>query len=354
MQRQHSPLADDNMSLPHHRIEPAARAPRGVSAPQRQSTSSPEASLPSCWRLDDASLQQNDPLCILMSASSRNTVYANRPVPWSLLTDSSSSRRSQSGSASELYPHLLDHDASGLHAATNVYYFEVTVLSLQPNAVVDVALGLICEEPGASTAWPGELPKSVGWGTGGLLINGQSFETNPNSARFRNEDVLGCGIEVGGLNRTFFTRNGTMVVPPSPSTCLPHASQMGCYPVVSFRHGSGGRLMGNFGIDHASPFVWTGTDKLKVISRQRGRSTYTRSLDSLPLSPDRDPAFMFRSAGDLSSRSRSRSPSPYYSLSELDQLSDSPTQTNRSASRRPPAVFRYKEHKEKSSRRRSG
>jgi hypothetical protein len=355
-------------SPPTHKISPAPRGQRGVSAPghNRATTCvSDQFSLPSAWTITELALQHTDPLTISMNALPKTTIYANIPIPRALLQQSAAAGKSawrrKSGSAdggSALYPNLGDPPGAATSFgsppmnmnpnASQVYYFELTVLCPHPSSAsasasassvdVDVAVGLFC---GIDTfgAWPGELPNSIGWGSDGLHIDGRRFEATANTIHFRNGDILGCGMEISGLQRVFFTRNGTMVVPPSPNTSFSGSRDLNCFPVASFRHGNingngnGNLLKANFGLDSATPLRWTGTDRLAIVSQQTGRTT---SMDAPPLfTLEGATPSMFRSTGgDPTNQGRAQSSqsssSPYYSIQDLDRL-DEPMSMSASA-----------------------
>lgn len=297
---------------PRGRNLPAARNIRGYSSQSdvHYNSNSSESSLPSAWNITDPALRHTDPLCVVMNASCKTTVYANRSIPRSQLR-----QKSQSASVSSS-PSWRRRSTEGGHASRSdhdAYYFEVTVIAPHPQANVDLSIGLFSTRESFG-AWPGELPNSFGWGCEGLRANGQSDDGSTPGIQFRNGDVVGCGIEVGGLQRVFFTCNGSIVVPPSPNTSVLGDNDQECWPVISFRHGGENVLKANFGLD-ATPFRWNRT----------GRSRIVQLIDrperpSVPYPPPTttDSPSMFRPdhAG------RSRSSSPYYSISELDRFDD--------------------------------
>ena len=268
--------------VPRGRKQPPPRVPqRGYSSTIEQShnnNNNNNEQLPTAWQISDPSLRHNDPVSITMDASPKTTVYANRPIVSSRLQ-----QQSQSSNSSQ------------------VYYFEVTVLAPLPKATVEMAIGLF-STVGSFGAWPGEVSNSIGWGSEGLQVNGGRFDPNASSIiQFRNGDVIGCGIEVGGLQRVFFTLNGSIPVPPSINTSFPHGS---CFPVVSFRDGKGHVLKANFGLDPSVPFRW------------EGHNIVQHSAMPHPSRFRSNPSF------GSDSTARSRTSSPYYSISDLACLDD--------------------------------
>jgi len=183
---------------------------------------------------------------------------------------------------------------------------------------MDAAIGLSCEKDNFGS-WPGEAPRSIGWGSDGLQVNGVPID-GAAGILFKNGDVLGCGMETGVTKRVFFTYNSNLVIPPSSSTDFLGGETRNCFPTIAFRYGTSRNIVkANFGMDATAPFRWKNTEGTSILSQQPGGSAYSRtSFDSLP-AYQQDTMEASRRAsngGDISS-SRSRSPSPYYSISEM-------------------------------------
>jgi hypothetical protein len=279
---------------PH--VAPTGRLSRGVSAPEGR-----YGALPSGWRIRDRSLRNSDPLFISMNASIKNTIYADAPISKKLL--SGPGRRKSNDDNSD-YTGLAK-----VEGPTHVYYFEVSLISNNPVHVAEIAIGLMSEAD-TMGAWPGEVPHSIGWGADGLLMNGRLLDSHQRT-QLRSGDVIGCGVELGGMHRVFFTWNGSMVVPPTPSTAFSGSRDLQWYPVASFRHGNGDMLRGNFGRDAMHSFGWSGSDLLMISPSQ---STTSRPhAQTTGMSMDRLPAYTSaqRSAS-------SGSASPYYQIPEQD------------------------------------
>jgi SPRY domain len=333
----------------------SSRTGRSQSAGERAFNSLPEnhMQLPSAWTILDEDLRCSDPFSVRLyspTPSLKTTIYANVPIPFSshLLHDQTASRsmgRTASGrniwgrqrrsgdssNNSSIYPTLegpthQPQTHPGPSSTTRVYYFEVTIdasssgrcLSSSEGspAIVDVMIGFVQGECQAAGIWPGEIPSSIGWGSDGLYVNGQRSAKSGGECgvqQFYNGDIIGCGMEIGGMQRAFFTRNGTILVPPTTNTAFidgsgPSGGSSTCYPVIAFQHVSGqGVLKSNFGLDARFPFRWLGDGNLDFISHQPGgRGTINNgqsvSMGDLPVLP----------RAELDSP---RSPSPFYGLS---------------------------------------
>ncbi|KAG7364310.1 NACHT domain containing protein [Nitzschia inconspicua] len=269
--------------------------------------------LPSAWTIPHEELRCSDPSSIRIfsrSPSLKTTIYADVPLPSPLnFLQSEMSRRtigrtssgrnvrdvrrgngeiSNGNNGSDFYPTLVQpaHQSCPLDTnSTKIYYYEVTITvtpsrrRLYPGegspAIVDVMIGFVQGESHIEGILPGEIPGSIGWGSNGLYVNGQRLSLSDNH-QFFNGDIIGCGIEMGRTQRAFFTRNGTLVVPPHTSTAFIDESRCGgsplnCYPVIAFQHAAEqGVLKSNFGLDSTFPFRWLGNEWMASTSNQHG------------------------------------------------------------------------------------
>ena len=254
-----------------------------------------------------------------MSASpSAQTVLADHKIPKSFLqqTIGGKSKHTRQGSS----PHPSRSSSS------DVYYFEIMILpGPSPSATFDITIGLLGADEDTSPVItsgvvPGETNNSIGWGASGLKINGRTFETNAISC-FKSGDVLGCGIEVLGMQRVFFTLNGTLMVPPSPNTSFMGTTDLPCTPAVGFRNGPSNALKANFGLDPYIPFRWTGSDRLSIIPCHSSRTSLA-TTSSLPTTAVPTPTG-FAYADSISDKPNPRATSsPFYPTAGLDQLDD--------------------------------
>ncbi len=234
------------------KLEPISHMTRGLSAPSTLADSGgDDGTLPTAWRIDIMSLRHSDPLCICMNSISKATVCSNRPVV---------TRQLKIGA--DVYP---GRPKPGDYH-TQVYYFEVSIICNQLSSAAGIVIGFM-NERGSVGIGPGEVANSIGWGSDGLLVNGRRLDAGQNSC-FRDGDVIGCGMEIGGMYSVFFTMNGQMVIPPSAATAFVSQKDLPWYPATSFRHGNGSFLMGNFGIDPRTPFRWQGSNQLNILSTQ--------------------------------------------------------------------------------------
>ena len=303
------------------RVEPVRNLTRDVSSPEgrtKDGCTTNDRPLPVGWNIEDASLMHSDPLCITMRSSTKTTVYADRNISKSLRQPSTGrpGRRRIADAPHNLGP--TDHDSG----PTLVYYFEVLFHSNHSSSVADIAIGLMCETD-TFGAWPGELANSIGWGSEGLNVNGRRLDAAGSQSKisFRNGEVIGCGIELGGTHKVFFTRNGVMMVPPSRHTAFVGSSELPWYPVVSFHHGNNDIIRGNFGTNPSTQFRWSGSARMSIVSspaQARGH-VHTMSMGNLPsLAPlTSSPKGRSNVVGG-----RSTLPSSYYSMQDLDSIDD--------------------------------
>ena len=260
--------------------------------------------LPTAWIVDDSSLRHPDPLCFTCNASPKTSVYANRTLPIEIL-----GRNNSPGKQGSWRGRTNPNAAS----TPQIYYFEVTLTGT--GASLDAAIGLACDRDSFGS-WPGETPNSIGWGSDGLFVNGVLVE-GIGGIHFKQGDVLGCGMEIGGMKRVFFTYNTTLMIPPNASTAFLGTGDRNCLPVMAFRYGNSRHVVkANFGMDATAPFRWKSTQGMSILTQQPGGSSYSHaSFDSLP-AYQQDPMEISRRSSARGS-SRSRSPSPYYSISEM-------------------------------------
>jgi hypothetical protein len=101
-----------------------------------------------------------------------------------------------------------------------IYYWEVEILSnvTSDNDASGVAMGLIPAYDNSSTitSFP-DITDSIAYSSSGSRI--EHGEIKPSSGRmgagYGTHDVVGCGWEIGGRGRVFFTRNGRVISRPA-------------------------------------------------------------------------------------------------------------------------------------------
>lgn len=150
----------------------------------------------------------------------------------------------------------------------SLYYFEVSIQALP--AGCDASVGLVVDKVGASAGdfVPGETRDSIGLDSNGILrANGRVIDSdslqkdlmkNGCIEKFGEGDTVGCGVEITGLRRVFFTKNGRIVVPPTRFTDIEmkktlHTPSFG----MKVNRNQEALAKGNFGIEAKLPFVWT-------------------------------------------------------------------------------------------------
>jgi len=154
----------------------------------------------------------------------------------------------------------------------SLYFFEVTTCCLP--AGCDACVGLVLDKVGASAGEfiPGETRDSIGLdSTGTLRVGGRIIETEAlqsDSFRFRGGkiegfgegDIVGCGVEVSGPRRVFFTKNGRIIVPPTRFGELDLKKNLYA-PAFGAKVGRNQEFMatGNFGVETNRPFIWAYT-----------------------------------------------------------------------------------------------
>eukprot|EP00934_Nitzschia_sp_Nitz4_P002509 Nitzschia sp. Nitz4//scaffold39_size137210//43905//51277//NITZ4_003195-RA/size137210-augustus-gene-0.188-mRNA-1//-1//CDS//3329550371//2499//frame0 len=235
-------------------------AARGFDPPaSRKRNGGPPSPLPTAWKLPDnaPSLRHTHPGSIVMGTLEKTSVTTHRPINVSTFPLPTPSL-AQTPSSNNLYPTLVQPNPQ-------VYYFEVTVVCSRQPTPAEVAIGFTVNIP-SSGVWPGEQQLSIGWGSDGLIVNGRHFESGVSRRSFNHSDVLGCGVELEGHHRIFFTYNGTIVVPPTSHTAIaPNLTT--CYPVCAFRRGSGDILRADFTGDPS--FAWNAANDQFTIANQK-------------------------------------------------------------------------------------
>ena len=168
--------------------------------------------------------------------------------------------------------------SGGNSKATNspVYYFEVTIQSLPLDAVVSVGM-VVTDGPAAATddkalpAIPGDIKQSIGLTSRGeLKVSGRVMEEKKFAQEeFQVGDVIGCGLEVVGTRRLFFTRNGKTVIPPTRFQDVePKYSDYS--PSVGILMGgtsnSGVSMYANFGAKSGRAFQWEESEFSHIVN----------------------------------------------------------------------------------------
>ena len=279
--------------------------------------------LPSAWNITDPSLRHLNKLGVTLNGVHDTTVVADRPIPTVLLQEAAG----KAVASSQLSPGRLN---SHLHpgnarSSSDVYYFEIQILpgllSSSSNSL-EVQIGLVCaDESSTEGIVPGDDPNSIGWGSDGLKINGRLYDAM--NTPFKPGDVIGCGIEILGMQRVFFTRNGTILVPPSPNTSFLGGNDRPCLPALGFRNGNSSTVRANFGLDTLIPFRWMGSDRLSIVVQQAAPITLTSSISAaLPVTSSLTSIYGKLRSESERSKPAKRSSAPYYGTAELDTLDD--------------------------------
>jgi hypothetical protein len=276
--------------------------------------------LPSAWNITDPGLRHSSKLGVTLKGVHNATVVADRPIPTVMLQEGAGKSVANSQpSPGRLNSHLHSGNA---RSSSDVYYFEIKILagsSSSSSDSLEVQIGLVCADESTVGIVPGDDLNSIGWGSDGLKVNGRLYDTMITS--FKPGDVIGCGIEILGMQRVFFTRNGTILVPPSPNTSFLGGNDRPCFPALGFRNGNSSAVRANFGLDTLIPFRWMGSNRLSIVAQQTALITLTSSISAaLPVtSPLVYGKLRSESEGNKSAK---RSPSPYYGTAELDTLDD--------------------------------
>ena len=167
-----------------------------------------------------------------------------------------------------------------------VYYFEVLIQALPADATVSIGM-VVTDGPAANTddpvnkpVIPGYIKQSIGLTSKGeLKVSGRSVEEKKfalDGGDFQVGDVIGCGLEVVGTRRVFFTRNGKTVIPPtrfqdvepksfaySPSVGI--ATSSSATNDASTNNG-GVSVHANFGGKSGRPFQWEEADVSHIVN----------------------------------------------------------------------------------------
>ncbi|CAB9497604.1 expressed unknown protein [Seminavis robusta] len=151
-----------------------------------------------------------------------------------------------------------------------LYFFEVTIKTLPSGC--DAAVGLVLDKVGASAGEfvPGETRDSIGLDSNGVLrVSGKTIGPDAlelgimNTGKiegFGEGDIIGCGLEVTGLRRVLFTKNGRSIVPPTRFGEL-DTKKLLLSPAFGMKvnRNQTAVAVGNFGIEHNKPFIWAQT-----------------------------------------------------------------------------------------------
>eukprot|EP01041_Mallomonas_annulata_P000471 gene471-880_t len=132
-----------------------------------------------------------------------------------------------------------------------VYYYEIEILSsVESDRVADgVSIGLVprLAFPEGTSAQlgtlPGLLPGSIGFSSSGSIFhNGRELVTT--SYCFGTHDIVGCGLELTGKKRIFFTCNSKII--ECPLIDFNNGNEYSFLPVVGLE-GMGTTIRANFG-----------------------------------------------------------------------------------------------------------
>ena len=294
------------------------------------SSASADSVLPAAWSVSDTMFELPNPLSFSMfSESSGVTILANRHLPMGYLQDSARQNHQNSDLSylrgnQGLYPPMNSNNGQQQQQQQHVYYFEVELPTVG-SSPADVVIGFVVDPDSSAPkmgSLPGDSSLSVSWGSGGLKVNGKQVcpESSSTHPKLNAGDVIGCGIEVSGMRRVFFTVNGSIIEQPSPATSMGINDDSRCYPAVGFRYGEGDSLKGNFGLDAAARFRWPGSDRLSIV----------------PCQPAQGSGFMNSDVASSAAGPMSRG-SPFYGKSVSDQFgrhaNDADITMNLSASR---------------------
>jgi hypothetical protein len=154
----------------------------------------------------------------------------------------------------------------------SLYYFETTVNTLPSGCVA--CIGLVIDRAGtsASDGMPGESRDSIGLDSngilraGGRLVDSETWHPEGKTGipvdGFGEGDVIGCAVEISGLRRILFTKNGKIIVPLTRFHDVemrknPHSPAFG----IKIGRNKTISVMGNFGLERR-PFQWGQPDFL--------------------------------------------------------------------------------------------
>ena len=192
--------------------------------------------------------------------------------------NSSSSNHPPNGS---YHPHVdndLDLQRSttqmDVQSSVDVYYFETSIQRKGASG----RIGFVSGAKGNSTTPPGNMLHSIGMDSKGRIhvANQIVEETAP---PWQRGDVIGCGMELFGMRRVFWTRNGQLLAPPAGTNL--DLSETHTYPCVALAEGAETELVTNF----LGPFLWGGGDRLSLISPQERLADSMLSSSASPSSP---------------------------------------------------------------------
>lgn len=163
--------------------------------------------------------------------------------------------------------------------SSDIFYFEVT---LKTNSVIRI--GLVAEE---EVRLAGEAPNSIALSSDGTLwVSGRVVANDLGMPSMEAGVTLGLGVEILGMRRIFFTRNGALLALPSSFSGLT-VHDIPCVPALvligqpSSVVEATGRFMYNF--------RWKGSEQLSVIpaneallddARELNRESTSDSYDS--------------------------------------------------------------------------
>ena len=284
---------------------------------------------------------------------SRVTVAANQAIPTSQLQKVASSRQTgvdmpsttrstvrpdlaNHTSANALYPKILPSNRNlqadideyqelllSKLSSDSLYYFEVEI-SVLPNRAV-AFVGLVLDELGASGIGtvPGEMRNSIGLDSNGVIkIGGKTIDSEiwhldnqkgVNIEGFREGDVIGCAVEVSGMRRILFTKNGKIIVPATRFNDIDMRANPLCPAFGVYMHrNQTSKFLGNFGLDVERPLLWAHSEymvcKLAAESSAVSYPTLMHPLDSQHRSSSNGKAPL-RQQSDPRWRSSSSAPS---------------------------------------------
>lgn len=267
------------------------------------------------------------------AAASKFTVVANQAIPVSLLKKLAVGRQIEQDAFSNLHsnqPHatrsvsrdggrqgFATHPPGGLYPKVlpsspngegtfyelndilterlshhSLYYFEIKINQLPPGAVACV--GLVSRRLGSSgdESVPGEILQSIGLDSSGVLkVSGKIIESElwldgqkgVKIEDYGEGDVIGCAVEISGLRRIMFTKNGKIIVPATRFNDLdmrksPHSPAFG----LSMLQNQVSFVSANFGVDPRQPLKWSQPEYLvcKPLAKGGASKLDVRSADS--------------------------------------------------------------------------
>jgi len=188
----------------------------------------------------------------------------------------SDSKQSYSGNAGSW------NDISHKTTSSPVYYFEVVIERMPASAVIAIGMVVIDRPASAvvntedgnsdsSAAIPGNIKNSIGLTSKGeVKVSGRTLDDKKFSLESLNAgDVIGCGLEVVGTRRFFFTKNGKTIVSPmrfqdvEPKHSA-YAPSVGF--VVNGSSKSAVSIYANFGTHSKRTFQWEEAEIAHVVN----------------------------------------------------------------------------------------